>query len=241
MKSTKRIHFLLYFRGSPVILKFSARFFFFLNKLPPTPNLLTAAQYQDTSHTGKMTSCRNTTLVPFKCTISTPAFAPASKPVWTVVCTSFNPHLKLHTKSRKREQHSNPRTHLRAFLKSAVIFAFCLPHCSRGKKGLSHSRARCQVCSCLLTKPLMTGDSGGSAWDNLSLTVLPVTSMYKAVQPPALEFLQSITIRFLAYQSVSLHPEVPYQRRHVQGLTAEGVQHPAVLAVLWVKVTVLNS
>ena len=67
------------------------------------------------------------------------------------------------------------------------------------------------------------------------------TLMYKTVQPSALEFLQSITIRFLAYQGVLLHPEVPYQKRHVQELIAECVRHPAVLVVLQVKVIALNS
>lgn len=65
------------------------------------------------------------------------------------------------------------------------------------------------------------------------------TLMYKTVQPSALEFLHSTTTRLLAYQSALLHPEVPYQKRHVRGPVAECVKHPAVLAELQVKVTAL--
>lgn len=68
-----------------------------------------------------------------------------------------------------------------------------------------------------------------------SLCCLPCSChiiMYKAVQPSAQEFVQSTAIRFLAYQSVLLHPDMPWQRRHIEELIAECVRHSAALAVL---------
>lgn len=61
----------------------------------------------------------------------------------------------------------------------------------------------------------MTGDSGVSAQDSqvgCAPCHVHATIMYTVLQSSAPEFLPSVTIRFLAYQSVLLYPEVPDQK-----------------------------
>lgn len=62
----------------------------------------------------------------------------------------------------------------------------------------------------------MTGDSGVSSQDTwrfgCATCRVPVTIMYTALQSSAREFLQSVTIWVLAYQSVLLYPEMPDQK-----------------------------